>query len=53
MMLQITDNAAIWMRSALSREAEGDNQRFRIIVTASGVQLMRGESEDSPPLQTQ
>jgi len=42
-MLQITDIAATWMRSALSGEDEDDNQCFRIIVTGRGVQLMRGE----------
>ena len=43
MMLQITDDAATWMRSALSDEDQDDNRCFRIIVTATGVQLMRGE----------
>ncbi|NQT14544.1 MAG: hypothetical protein HQ582_17440 [Planctomycetes bacterium] len=42
-MLHITDSAATWMRSALSEENEDDSQCFRIIVTATGVQLMRGE----------
>jgi Fe-S cluster assembly iron-binding protein IscA len=42
-MLQITDNAATWMRGALSEEDEGDDQCFRIIVTGRGLQLMRGE----------
>ena len=42
-MLQITDNAASWMRSALSGEDGHDNQCFRIIVTGRGLQLMRGE----------
>jgi Fe-S cluster assembly iron-binding protein IscA len=43
MMLQITDNAANWMRGALSEEDESDDQCFRIIVTGRGLQLMRGE----------
>jgi Fe-S cluster assembly iron-binding protein IscA len=42
-MLQITDNAATWMRTALSEEGGDDSQCFRIIVTAAGLQLMRGE----------
>ena len=42
-MLQITDSAAIWMRTTLSEEDKDDNQCFRIIVTGTGVQLMRGE----------
>ncbi len=42
-MLQITDNAASWMRSALSEEDGKDSQCFRIIVTGRGLQLMRGE----------
>ncbi len=42
-MLQISDIATSWMRSAFPEEDEDDNQCFRIIVTGRGVQLMRGE----------
>ena len=42
-MLEITDIAAAWMRSALSEQREDDHQCFRIIVTRRGVQLMRGK----------
>jgi len=42
-MLEITDIAATWMRSALSGEREDDHRCFRIIVTGRGVQLMRGK----------
>jgi Fe-S cluster assembly iron-binding protein IscA len=41
MVLQITDNAAAWMRRALAEE--DDSRCFRIIVTARGVQLLRGK----------
>ena len=42
-MLHITDIAATWMRNALSKEDEDDSKCFRIILTARGAQLMRGE----------
>lgn len=42
-MVEITDIAASWMRSALLERGENSQQCFRMIVTGRGVQLMRGE----------